>query len=225
MMVLIRLFFFVISAALLSSCEKKSQFADCNNLLGSTCPSNGRGDYCLFGYKWGRGNPLNASGLEGSGPRIPGGLITFRFLPSDIPFSTHSQENLTSKSFDNYSPCAKDEIRKALQAWENIANLSFEEIDDDMQSDITFITGDIEQSGLGYPPFTENECIPLSGQIILQYGQQECPGIYALALHEIGHCLGLGHVLSPNIMNPNYIGLTELQSGDSAGILAIYGQK
>jgi serralysin len=218
----------VIAALLLlitESCKDETPFTVCGDLLGTKCPNSGKGEFCTFGYKWGSDNPFSPSGLNTRGPGLPGMEVTYHFKNAGTKFSTHSQEGLISKSFDERFPCETDTIRKALMRWEQVANISFVEVQADEPADISFLIANIEQSALGYPPFNESSCLPVAGFVILQYGLFDCRDTYGIALHEIGHALGLGHVSTNNVMNPNYLHLFELQPGDIKGIQSIYGAK
>lgn len=225
--------FFII---LLSSCDKDEESPDplnlsddysfCNSQLSSCV--NGNGTYCLFGYKWGNDSTtFLQSGYNVLGPATSGGIVTYSFQEENGFVNTHRQINLPSGSFDDIIPCAKKEIRKALSAWAAVADLEFKEMPKNSKSDIKFYTADIVQSGIGYPNYTDELCNDLAGNIIIKSGLgiNDCNTFYIFALHEIGHVLGLGHVETENVMNPNiydykYQGL---QTGDSLGIIEIYG--
>ena len=104
-----------------------------------------------------------------------------------------------------------------------MTNLTFTEQTGTGPADIRVIVADITQGGLGYPPIPNQAC---GGLVIFKSGSpnRNCNEMYRLALHEIGHVLGLGHVTSDNIMNP-IKPLLSLQSGDIQGIQSIYGKK
>src|SRR4051812_31360227 len=83
------------------SCEKKETegYGICNNLL--ICRGTDADEYCTFGYKWGAGNPFSHAGAGKPGPSIGPVEITYTFLDAGHVFSTHSQQNLSSKSYDD----------------------------------------------------------------------------------------------------------------------------
>lgn len=200
-------------------------FILCNTLL-SEC-TDGNGAYCLFGFKWGRDSVFQEPGFNSRGPKSSGGLVTYSFQEENGLVNTHSQVNLPSKSFRNLPPCAKTEIRKALNAWSGIANIEFDELADNSDSQIKFYVADIVQRGLGSPNYPDGLCSDLSGNVIIKsFGIGDCNFLYVFALHEIGHVLGLGHVDSENVMNPNFSALNfnKLQMGDTLGILELYGE-
>ena len=190
----------------------------CNNYLGS-CASGGPGQYCTFGYKWGSSNPFSPSGVEIPGPSIKATEISFKFQDEGFIFKTHSEDNVKSLSFDDFT---KDQIRLALAEWQSAANASFVEKTRGDKSDISIILANINQGGLGYPAFTNEPCHQIAGSLVMNPKNKT----YSSALHEIGHVLGLGHVLSDNVMNPDkFYTYDHLQSGDLAGIRTIYGSK
>jgi len=192
--------------------------------MGLTCDGSATGDYCTFGFKWGVGNPFSNAGANEPGPAIGPVEITFTFMDAGYVFSTHSQVNLTSKSFNDLPQCSKDTIRHALARWEAIAAVTFIE-KNDPSSNIRIIIGDITQGGVSFPRFPDKPCSDIAGQIAINFNpNRSCQNLYVLALHEIGHALGLGHVQSNNVMNPNKAYL-DLQPGDVLGVQSIYGKK
>lgn len=208
--------------------NESDKYAICNDLIANSNCLGGNGNYCLFGYKWGDGNSFTPTGYNNIGPKKSGGVVTFSFQEANGLVNTHSQINLPSKSFDELVGCAKPEIRRALNDWSETANISFEEQNENSDSNIKFFVADIRQNGVGYPNFPKNPCNLISGDVIIQSNVKynDCDSFYSFILHEIGHVLGLGHVNSNNIMNADLTGsFNELQLGDIQGIVEIYGEK
>jgi hypothetical protein len=220
------LFLIYSSCLLILSCESTKTInetpidSQCNSLLNK-CATERSVDFCTFGYKWGKDNPFPNAGFEVSGPASGSVEISYKFQDAGLIFNTHSQNKVESKSFDKIISCAKQKIREAFAEWESKCDVKFIEKTNNDKSDITVIIADITQGGLGYPNFPNQPC---SGLMVLNNTSYTCESIYSLSLHEIGHTLGLGHVASLNVMNPNKRFLN-LQSGDIKGIESIYGKK
>lgn len=210
------------------SCKKEEVTASllaCDQDLGKTCNGSGNGDYCTFGYKWGKNNPYSNAGLEKPGPASGQVSISYKFQEAGLVFNTHSQRDVKSESFDKFPSCTKQKIREAFASWAEVADISFVEKASNEPTDIKIITANITQGGVGYPAFSDAPCTELAGTIVLQYNlNYSCERLYALSVHEIGHALGLGHVASNNVMNPNR-SYQVLQFGDIKGIQSVYGKK
>ena len=230
--------YFLLVLILMVSCEKEkeddnptpinlsSDYSFCNSQL-SEC-TNGNGEYCLFGFKWGLDSTFSQAGYNAQGPASSGGIVTYSFQEENGLINTHRQINLPSNSFDDILSCAKAEIRNALDSWSEIADIEFQELSDNSDADIRFYTADIIQGGIGYPNYPDDLCNSLAGTVIIQssLGINDCNSFYLFALHEIGHALGLGHVGTANVMNPDFLDFDfqELQTGDTSGIQELYGQ-
>lgn len=224
------------SLLLSSSCKEdeiptineSSMYSECDSRLIS-CAGSKVGDYCLFGYKWGADQNFDQTGINVVGPQTTGGIITYSFQEKNGTINTHRQINVPSESWNEILSCARNEIREAAKEWENVANLTFEELPENSDSDLKFYVAAIFQSAVGYPNYIESPCDILSGDIVFNANSSEksCKAFHINALHEIGHALGLGHVSSQNIMETgaSKFSLNGLQSGDIEGIQQIYGEK
>ncbi|MEM6379440.1 MAG: matrixin family metalloprotease [Bacteroidota bacterium] len=204
-----------------------AQYSVCNSAL-SACV-NSTGDYCLFGFKWGADSVFVETGSNAKGPKSPGGLVTFSFQERNGSVNTHRQVGLQSRSFDELMSCAKTEIRNALDTWAASADINFEELPENSDSDIRFFVADIVQTGVGYPNYLEAPCDAIQGTMVIRTNNSigNCKHFYLFALHELGHILGLGHVETRSVMNPHFwdFNFNDLQAGDRIGITQIYGEK
>jgi len=210
---------------IITSCKKENRdgFAICNEIIYSSCDGSSQAAYCLFGIRWENTNSVQ---IQISDSMVQTEL-TYAFMDSGFTFNTHSQENVISLSFDNVLSCAKQSIRDAFSEWESVALLKFTEATNNDKANIKIVIANISQGGLGYPPYTNDPCKELAGLLVIRPIQYStCDSYYYLALHEAGHILGLGHVLSNNVMNPDkYYHYKKLQPGDIQGIQTVYGEK
>ncbi len=184
----------------------------------NACSANANAPYCTFGFKFGSQNPFSPAGVSIPGPQLTEMEISYKFQSAGLTFNTHSQDGIVSVDF---SEADKEGIRLKIAKWQSVANISFTEKFSTEKADITIILATINQGGIGYPAFVEEPCKQLSGFLILSTRNGDKP---KLSLHEIGHVLGLGHVSSNNVMNPDRL-YDDLHSGDIAGIQSIYGTK
>jgi hypothetical protein len=202
-------------------------FFSCSNLL-SSCNNVIDAPYCTFGYKLGDSNPYSPSGPGISGPGTKANSISYKFLEAGVMFKSIHQNQGISMSL---SESDKSEIRAAVLQWSAVADINFNEKASDETTDITILSAFIPTSGkegeatcgLGHPSFNNQPCLQLAGLLIIN---PKCNQIVPISLHEMGHVLGLGHVASENVMNPDRLGFfPSLQSGDIMGIQSIYGKK
>ncbi len=210
---------FLLFILLMSACnqEKKRVMSVCNDMLNA-CSGNANAPYCTFGFKFGDQNPYSPAGASVPGPQQKAMEISYKFQSAGLAFNTHSQDGIVSGEF---SETDKEGIRLQFAKWQAVANISFTEKLNSDKTDITVIVASIEQGGIGYPAFVADPCKQIAGFLILNTRSSDR---VKLSLHEIGHVLGLGHVSSNNVMNPDQ-SYDDLQSGDIAGVQSIYGVK
>lgn len=218
-------FIVILSIGCLSEENDGPRYQECDSILGDACRGAQDGEYCLFGFKWGEGNPMTFTGLNAVGNPISGGEIRYSFATGGIEFDTHSESRRVTIDPSGLNDCFKEGIRNSFLKWEAVCNITVKEVGENEIPDIEIFFADIDQSGLGNPQYHEGICTEIAGRIIFGTDDIGCDNIDRLSLHEIGHALGLGHVGSDNVMRKSLTQFTELQEGDIKGIQAIYGPK
>ncbi|SFK17939.1 matrixin family metalloprotease [Methylophaga sulfidovorans] len=181
--------------------------------------------YTVHGKKW--GDPTFGTGAT----------VSYSFMTGGQTCDT-----ATCSSLDSFMPSGfQEQIKKAFNAWSSVANLHFEEVaDDGAEFNATTNSGDIRIGGesidgkshvLAHAYYPSNN-YSAAGDIHFDTSETwaidnlvDGISIFWVALHEIGHSLGLGHSdASKSVMGPYYNpSLSGLQPDDIAGIQYLYG--
>ena len=122
----------------------------------------------------------------------------------------------------------------AFDAWENVASIDFQMVPFGDPADVVVGAASLGgAAGIAEYTFDGNPGLSeiFSGTVTFNsdltwtpYGQPGGVDFFAVALHEIGHIIGLGHVNDTSeIMNP-VIYADDLGSGDIAGAQFLYGR-
>jgi len=202
-----------------------------------------------------RASKPRLEGLEGrflmyatsGGSWVHANRITYSFVPdgTDVGGTT---SNLFATLNASYSTATwQAQIRRAVAVWQAVSNINVVEVADDgtpigahgmQQGDSRF--GDIRIGGMtqaagqlgmswATPPFNGGT---LAGDVFVNTSKDWSGGtnsydIQTLAIHEIGHALGMSHSAVTNAsMYYTYMGTdTTLLSDDIAGIRAIYNTR
>ncbi|MEM7268800.1 MAG: matrixin family metalloprotease [Pseudomonadota bacterium] len=169
-----------------------------------------------------------------------GGVVTWSIVGAGVSgvneFAESSLSDLTVDSSDLISYSAAAALRQAFNTWSQQANIDFVQVADNgsrlgegVGADIRVAFGQIDGStggtvGLAYFPTG----IPIAGDVLFDSDEdfffRDRASFINVAVHEIGHSIGLEHVNVPGaIMRPIASDQTTLGSDDIEGITTIYG--
>lgn len=174
-------------------------------------------NYALTGYKWG-------STTEGTSS----GVITWS---ADFVTELDHNGSYTDAQFEF-------QLQAAFDSWEEVASVDFQMVEADASvqvgaADLDYLGTDAVGVAFTSYSFASDLNIATSATIDFDTtgttwspeGASGTVDFFAVALHEIGHVLGLAHPVPDDeteIMN-RYVATDELGDGDIAGIQRLYG--
>ncbi len=182
---------------------------------------NGNQEYNLNGVRW-EVDPV----VHQAGATVTWSMATANYLADYIQFDGF----ISDAQFISV-------IRAAFDAWEQVTNIDFVEVSDSSNVDIRLGYGDIDGSSgtLGVAYYSWNGSNELT-QSFIEFDSAENwnlniggggPGIsaYIVALHEIGHAIGIGHSDNGGAVMAAFLNnsLTGLTQDDIDAAQAIYG--
>ncbi len=183
--------------------------------------------YELTNFKWG-------SSLLGT----TGGQVTWSFATTNLASGYQYDRYIVEVDY-------RQVIRDAFAAWEAVANIDFVETTDSSSVGIRLgwdaidgafgVVGEARYSGISdinFNPVAPRYSITkaeIRFDTAETWSASKTPpvnvtSLYSVALHEIGHAIGLAHSTdTQTIMYPTNTGLSALGTGDLDGIRVIYG--
>lgn len=183
-------------------------------------------DFVLSDFKWG-------DGVFGES----GGVVEWSF--ASRVFDTGIFYDFVTPFID---PTFQTLVRDAFEVWENVANIDFVEVPNATSADVrigwgTFdgpygAIGEAAYQGYrdGFDTLYSISDAEIAFDIVEDWGTTKIVSgsklnFYSVAIHEIGHVLGLGHTDNPETMMYPELqeNLIELHPGDIQGAQIIYG--
>ena len=203
---------------------------------------SGSQPFVTLGTKWGAGSPFTG-GTNVSGPRIAGGTVTYSYMTNGLSMSAEgSDASVALTSLPTYASCFLTEISNAFAAWSSVANIQFVQTSDNGAAfNASGASGDIRIAAhtfdgpsnvLAHTYYPPPNGLTAAGD--MHFDRQEnwsCTGgggtidIGIVAIHELGHAIGLNHELTLTaIMNPYYNASVAVPFADDiTGAVSIYG--
>ncbi|MEM7547762.1 MAG: matrixin family metalloprotease [Pseudomonadota bacterium] len=186
----------------------------------------------LTGSKWG------ASQVNGT----PGGVVTWSLINPGLPgvsraFETN-RSDITTDPSDTVPFNVATALKSSFAEWSRIANIDFVRVADGNETvgrgdsaDIRIAFGELDGasgSTLALAFFPTAFASPISGDILFDGDEvqfySDRTDFRTVAIHEIGHSIGLDHISGITaIMNPRIGAVASPQADDIDGITQVYG--
>ncbi len=172
----------------------------------------------------------------------PGGVVTYSFMATGTTCDTECSPSTSFTALNDFLPVGwESEIERAFDTWASVADISFLEVADGGEAfNLAGSSGDIRFGGhtfdgarnvLAHGYYPPPNGLTAAGDIHFdidenwQIGAGSGFDIFTVALHEIGHAIGLGHSnVADAVMGAFYTGVVAgLHADDIAGAQFIYG--
>lgn len=168
-----------------------------------------------------------------------GASISYSFAESNYGCDGGSFPAANCSSLNDFMPTGYlGVIASAFGTWGSVSNLSFNLLDN-QAGDIVIggevidgASGELGHAGIGVQLLSDGlETISFISSGAVHFDSEEPwsldnsgTPLFSIALHEIGHALGLDHSADTNsVMYYRYTGTNSLQADDIAGIQYLYG--
>lgn len=209
----------------LLACQKSGETNQCYTY--KECLDK-EGRFCTNGFKFGEKVRYDSYGVDTPGPSTAGNVVTYSFQSQGATYTASIHGAFRSRPFDEIGDFAQAKIIEAIDEWGSHINLDFRPALNEVNSDLKIICTSINDTkGLGITSCTTADCTALEAYVFFDNSPISAENFYSLALHELGHVLGLSDSNRSNIMSyeSNIYEYNTLQAGDIEGVISIYGPR